>query len=127
MHLNLERSRNKGSHYSFLGHRSSQITTFSYDLQANKWHRSPCFRFDEICSSIRSCSLLLSFRNKIGKVKLDDVSELNLNNNKTSYYSAAIFTANIPLPNKSAPLNISARANKSYDLIILNKLLGRHV
>ena len=45
----------------------------------------------------------------MGKVKLEDVTELFLNINKTSYDSVASFTATIPLPNKSAPLNISFR------------------
>ena len=62
------------------------------------WYRSPCFRFDEICYSIPSHSLPSYFRKIMGQVKIEGVSESQLNNTTTPYNYTTGVTVTIPLP-----------------------------
>ena len=116
----------QGSSSLFLGYGSTQTTIYSYGINAKKWCRSPCFRFDITCSSIPSHSLPLSYRNMLGKVKLEDATSLEIDTSSSSYDPNAGFTATLPLPSSKTPMHVSLRDDKSFNLPILTKLHARH-
>ena len=62
----------KGSQSTFIGHVSNVTTTHYCSISNDKWCRSPFFRFYQTFSSAPSHSLILSFRNEMGTVKLEE-------------------------------------------------------
>ena len=116
----------QGSLSLFLGYGSTQTTTYSYDIDAKKWHRSPYFRFDTTCSSILSHSLPLSYRNMLGKVKLEDATALEMDTSSSPYDPNAGFIATLLLSSSTIPMHVSLRDHKSLNLLILTKLPARH-
>ena len=116
----------KGSNSIFLQHGSSSTTIYSYGIEDKKWHRPPFFRFDSTCSSVPSHSLPLSFRNMLGKVKLEDITEALLNTSSSPFNPNSGFNITVQLTPSTTPLNITMKDDASYNLPVLHSLTKRH-
>lgn len=70
-------------------------------------------------------SLPLSHRNALGKVKLEDVTELTMDASTTPHDPAG-FAVALPFPSHPLPMNVALRDDLPFTTPVLNKLPQRH-
>ena len=58
----------------------------------------------------------------MGKVKLEDVTELSMDTSSTPFDSNADFIVTLSLPSHLLPMHLSIWDNTSFNILILNKL-----